>query len=68
MLGLYFSAHWCPPCRSFTPKLVEVYNELQKSGKNFEIVFCSSDRDEEGFKEYYETMPWKCVPFEDRDR
>ena len=21
--GLYFSAHWCPPCRKFTPQLVE---------------------------------------------
>mmetsp|Transcript_119915 Transcript_119915/g.274753 ORF Transcript_119915/g.274753 Transcript_119915/m.274753 type:complete len:81 (-) Transcript_119915:67-309(-) len=24
-IGLYFSAHWCPPCRGFTPKLTESY-------------------------------------------
>jgi hypothetical protein len=23
--GLYFSAHWCPPCRKFTPQLVAYY-------------------------------------------
>jgi nucleoredoxin len=29
VVGLYFSAHWCPPCRGFTPNLVAKYNELK---------------------------------------
>merc|ERR1719495_1556006 len=41
-LGLYFSAHWCPPCRGFTPKLAETYKKLKEQGQNFEIVFVSS--------------------------
>lgn len=47
---LYFSAHWCPPCRRFTPELAASYNKLKAAGKNVEVVFVSSDRDEAGFK------------------
>ncbi|KAJ7557947.1 hypothetical protein O6H91_04G017400 [Diphasiastrum complanatum] len=65
-VGLYFSAHWCPPCRNFTPKLISAYNELHQKGKDFEIVFISSDRDEEAFKSYYGSMPWLALPFSDR--
>jgi nucleoredoxin len=25
LLAIYFSAHWCPPCRSFTPILSKFY-------------------------------------------
>ena len=25
VIGLYFSAHWCPPCRGFTPILKNFY-------------------------------------------
>ena len=28
-VAFYYSAIWCPPCRAFTPKLVEFYNSLQ---------------------------------------
>ena len=63
--GLYFSAHWCPPCRGFTPVLAEYYNEWQASnpGKKLEIVFLSSDRDQGSFDEYFKEMPWAALDF-----
>ena len=62
VLGLYFSAHWCGPCRGFTPSLVKTYNALKEKGKEFEIIFCSSDRGTDAFREYYGTMPWLAIP------
>merc|ERR1719409_357230 len=50
VVGLYFSAHWCPPCRGFTPQLGKFYDQI-KDAKNFEIIFVSSDRDASQFKE-----------------
>merc|ERR1711898_41575 len=44
-LLLYFSAHWCPPCRGFTPKLVEFFSELEKKYPDASIAFVSSDKD-----------------------
>jgi nucleoredoxin len=68
-IGIYFSAHWCPPCRGFTPVLAEFYNIYKEEiGENFEIVFVSSDRDASSFQEYYGSMPWTALPFEARDR
>jgi len=67
IVGLYFSAHWCPPCRAFTPKLVEFYNQLKQQNRPFEIVFVSSDRDEAAMFTYMREMkmPWLAVPFDD---
>lgn len=67
VLGLYFSAHWCPPCRGFTPQLVDTYNKVVKKHSNFEIVFLSSDRDEDAFKGYFKEMPWLALPYEKRN-
>lgn len=63
VVGVYFSAHWCPPCRGFTPKLAEIYNSLQAAGKQIEIVFVSSDSDEEEFRSYHSSMPWLALPY-----
>lgn len=63
--GVYFSAHWCPPCRGFTPKLAQYYNEGLKD--KMEIIFCSSDRDQESFDSYRKEQPWLAMPFEDRE-
>merc|ERR1712018_955560 len=47
---LYFSAHWCPPCRGFTPILKDFYEEAEAQG--VEIIFVSSDRDSEAMVSY----------------
>ena len=67
-IGIYFSAHWCGPCRGFTPKLVETYKKVKAKNPDFEIIFASSDRDEASFKDYFSEMPWLAVPFSDRSR
>ncbi|EKX34508.1 hypothetical protein GUITHDRAFT_98062 [Guillardia theta CCMP2712] len=67
VVGLYFSAHWCPPCRGFTPRLASTYKNLQEKGKSFVIVFISSDKDIESFKEYHSEMPWLALSFEERE-
>jgi nucleoredoxin len=62
---VYFSAHWCPPCRGFTPVLAKLYDEWNSKEKQIEIIFVSSDRDEKSWKEYFATMPWLSVQFGD---
>ena len=65
VIGLYFSAHWCPPCRAFTPKLVEFRNACVKNKQPFEIVFVSCDKDEKAMMGYMTEakMSWVAVPF-----
>lgn len=59
---VYFSAHWCPPCRAFTPKLVEFY-QTKGGGSRFEIVFVSSDEDAGAMSAYMAEakMPWTAL-------
>ena len=62
-VGLYFSAHWCPPCRGFTPQLAQVYSQWKAQGDSIEIIFISSDQDEASYMNYYSMMPWARMIF-----
>jgi len=72
---LYFSAHWCPPCRGFTPTLSESYAKYEEGNSNdddddddgFELVFVSSDRDSDAFRKYHSKMSFPALPYESRD-
>jgi len=66
-VALYFSAHWCPPCRHFTPRLADAYTKHLRA-KNLEVIFVSSDQNEQAFKSYFNTQPWLAMPFNDRSR
>lgn len=66
VIGLYFSANWYSPCRTFNKLLTKIYNELkQKFPTQFEVVFVSSDEDIDAFTTYFSTMPWLSIPFSD---
>ena len=64
-IALYFSAHWCGPCRAFTPKLVKFRDNCAKKNLPFEVVFVSNDKSKDEMKEYMtgEKMKWPAIPY-----
>lgn len=62
VIGLYFSAQWCPPCRAFTPGLVDFQ---AKNADAFQVVFVSSDRSAADMSKYMTDykMGFVAVPF-----
>jgi nucleoredoxin len=68
VVGLYFSADWCGPCRKFTPELVAFYNKMNsRKGRTneFEIVWISRCRDFNSFGQYFTHMNWLAMQPED---
>jgi nucleoredoxin len=61
VIGLYFSAEWCPPCRAFTPSLVKLRD---RKDDEFEVIFVSSDQSPEAQQKYMKgyDMAWPAVP------
>jgi thiol-disulfide isomerase/thioredoxin len=67
-VAIYFSAHWCGPCRQFTPKLLELYGQCKAANKRFEIVFCSADNSEQEFRQYHASMSWPAIGYDEEHR
>lgn len=65
VVGFYFSAHWCPPCRAFTPSLVDFRD---KNNQDFEVVFVSSDRNPDAQMNYMEETNMKWYTLEHRSQ
>jgi nucleoredoxin len=65
--AFYYSASWCPPCKVFTPKLVQFYNEFKPQHPNFELIFVSHDNTADDTFGYMigDSMPWPAARYED---
>jgi thiol-disulfide isomerase/thioredoxin len=63
---IYFSAHWCQPCRLFTPGLVNYYNEMVTKYPDFELIFVSRDKSPFGMETYMHesNMPWPAIDYQ----
>ena len=69
VIGVYFSADWCGPCRQFTPELVSFYEKINnRRGRKdeFEIVWVSRCRDVNSYGQYFTHMGgWYALPPEE---
>lgn len=66
LIALYFSAHWCAPCRKFTPQLVDYYNQVAPQHPEFEVIFVSCDRSRFSWETYMREarMPWPAIDYD----
>jgi nucleoredoxin len=66
LVVLFFSAQWCPPCRKFTPQLVDYYNRVAPQHPEFEIIFVSFDRSQFAMETYMReaNMPWPAIDYQ----
>lgn len=70
LLGIFFSASWCPDCTPVTLVLNDLFvndQPQEEEKKVFELVYVSSDRDAEQMKKYVPSPKWGVVPFEHVD-
>ncbi|RLN91415.1 hypothetical protein BBJ28_00006104 [Nothophytophthora sp. Chile5] len=64
LLALYFAADWCPDCRAFQPTLNAFYEQANVSTQQLDVVFVSSDTDEEAQLAHFTNKhgAWWMIP------
>ncbi|MCH2160798.1 MAG: redoxin family protein, partial [Phycisphaerales bacterium] len=62
---LYFSASWCPPCRTFTPKLITFAND-HVGNEDFVVILVGSDRTKSAHLTYFKKFGsnFYAVPYD----
>ena len=58
----YWAAGWCKVSQNFGPKLLEFYEQVNKTTKQFEIIHFSFDKDENEYEKARLNSPWFCFP------
>ena len=68
LYAFYYSASWCGPCRQFTPKLVQFYQDFAPKHPAFEVVLISEDKTADAMENYMrqDTMPWPALAYDER--
>ena len=63
---IYFSAHWCQPCRLFTPNLVNYYKDAVAKHPELDLIFVSRDKSPFAMETYMHesNMPWPAIDYE----
>ncbi len=67
LLGIYFSASWCHPCKKFTIQLKHFYNTINNphEPKRIEIILFPQDKTKNEFMNYIKNMPWLTLDIND---
>ncbi|OEU23720.1 putative nucleoredoxin [Fragilariopsis cylindrus CCMP1102] len=65
-VALYFTAGWCPMCTSFEPALMSFQQNAKDAGKPIELIYISSDRNEETNIKRASQLNMYTVPFGDQ--
>ena len=65
---LFFSAEWCPACKSFIPILKTLYEDGKENDQAIEVVYVSSDRDAAQKDRYMQKShgDWLSISYADK--
>eukprot|EP00438_Fugacium_kawagutii_P002871 Skav222165 [mRNA] locus=scaffold3048:77360:86688:- [translate_table: standard] len=69
LIGLYFSASWCPPCQYFVHILGQGYKVIRETHgpQAMEVIMVPLDVDEKLWELHMSKMPWLSIPLKSRE-